>query len=103
MGTMMGLPVTATDKRIKVALLGLMGGGVVNGADLLRMAPEVLCPVRFLLQWDDELVPLKEGLELFDRLGTKRKTLHANPGLHSAVPKFEMFTGSVDYLDQRLK
>jgi len=36
MGTMMGLPVTATDKRIKIALLGLMGGGGVNGADLLR-------------------------------------------------------------------
>ena len=103
MGTMMGLPVTATDKRIKVALLGLMGGGGVNGADLLRLAPEVQCPVRFLLQWDDELIPLKEGLELFDRLGTKHKTLHVNPGLHSAVPMFEMFTASVDYLDQRLK
>ena len=103
MGTMMGLPVTASDKRIKVALLGLMGGGGVNGADLLRMAPEVSCPVRFLLQWDDQLIPLKEGLELFDRLGTKHKTLHANPGLHSAVPRFELFSGSVDYLDQRLK
>ena len=103
MGTMMGLPVTATDKRIKVALLGLMGGGGVNGADLLRMAPDVQCPVRFLLQWDDELIPLKEGLELFNKLGTKHKTLHANPGLHSAVPRFELFTGSVDYLDQRLK
>jgi len=103
MGTMMGLPVTASDKRIKVALLGLMGGGGVNGADLLRMAPDVLCPVRFLLQWDDELIPLKEGLELFNKLGTKHKTLHANPGLHSAVPRFELFTGSVEYLDQRLK
>ena len=102
MGTMMGIPVTATDKRIKVALLGLMGGGGVNGADLLRLAPQVLCPVRFLLQCDDELIPMPEGLELFDKLGTKHKTLHANPGLHSAVPRFELFAGSVDYLDQRL-
>jgi len=103
MGTMMGIPVVATDKRIKVALLGLMGGGGVNAADLIRLAPQVLCPVRFLLQCDDELIPMQEGLELFDKLGTRHKTLHANPGRHSAVPRFELFAGSVDYLDQRLR
>ena len=103
MGTMMGLPVTATDKRIKVALLGLMGTGAVNGDDLARLAPEVTCPVRYLLQWDDELVPLQEGLKLFDKLGAKHKTLHVNPGLHSAVPSFEMFADSVAYLNQRLR
>lgn len=103
MGTMMGLPVTASDKRIKVALLGLMGSGGVNGKDLVRLAPEVTCPVRFLLQWDDELVSLQSGLELFDKLGTERKTLHVNPGAHSAVPTWELFAGTVDYLDQRLR
>lgn len=103
MGTMMGLPVTASDERIKVALLGLMGGEGVNGEDLVRLAPQVTCPVRFLLQWDDELVSLKSGLELFDKLGSKHKTLHANPGAHSAVPTWELFAGTVDYLDQRLR
>lgn len=103
MGTMMGLPVTASDKRIKVALLGLMGSGGTNGEDLVRLAPQVTCPVRFLLQWDDEIVPLKAGLELFEKIGTEHKTLHVNPGAHSAVPSFELFTGTVDYLDQRLR
>nr|AFP50148.1 esterase [uncultured microorganism] len=103
MGTMMGLPVTASDKRIKVALLGLMGVEGVNGEDLVRLAPQVTCPVRYLLQWDDELVSLQSGLELFGKLGTKQKTLHVNPGKHSAVPTWEMFAGTVDYLDQRLK
>ena len=101
MGTMMGLPVTASDKRIKVALLGLMGVWGPNADDLIRLAPQVLCPVRYLLQWDDEIVPLQAGLELFDKLGTTYKTLHVNPGAHAAVPSFE-FSDTVDYLDRRL-
>lgn len=102
MGTMMGLPVVATDSRIKVALLGLMGGWGPNGDDLLRLAPEVKCPVRFLLQWDDEIVPRDAGIKLFGLLGTTKKTLHMNPGAHSAVPAFES-NDSVAYLDARLK
>ncbi len=101
MGTMMGLPVTATDDRIRVALLGLMGNWGPNKEDLVRLAPEVTCPVRFLVQWDDEIVPRDACLELYDALGTTKKTLHANPGKHSAVPQFEV-QGSVDYLDRYL-
>ena len=102
MGTMMGLPVAATDNRVKVALLGLMGSWGPNGEALMRLAPQVTCPVRFLLQWDDEIVPRDTCLRLFDKLGTAKKTLHANPGLHQAVPKFEI-ASSVDYLDQILQ
>ena len=101
MGTMMGLPVTASDKRISVALLGLMGNWGPNAHDLLRLAPQVSCPVRYLLQWDDEIVPLEAGLELFGRIGTADKTLHVNPGAHAAVPAFE-FTDTVHYLDRHL-
>jgi alpha-beta hydrolase superfamily lysophospholipase len=101
MGTMMGLPVTATDERIRVALLGLMGTRGPNGKDLERFAPRVTCPVRFLVQWDDELIPRETCLELFDALGSKKKTLHANPGRHQAVPQFEL-AASVDYLDRFL-
>jgi len=101
MGTMMGLPVTATDDRIRIALLGLMGNWGPNKEDLVRLAPEVTCPVRFLVQWDDEIVPRDACLELYDALGTTKKTLHANPGKHSAVPRFEV-QGSVDYLDRYL-
>ncbi len=102
MGTMMGLPVTASEERIKVAVLGLMGTWGPNKEDLKRLAPEVSCPVRFLVQWDDEIVPLDTCLELFGMLGTKKKTLHGNPGEHAAVPVFEI-AGSVEYLDRYLR
>ena len=102
MGTMMGLPVTASDPRIRVALLGLMGTWGPNGDDLKRLAPDVLCPVRFLVQWDDEIVPRNTCLELYDALGSEKKTLHANPGIHTAVPQTEI-SGSVEYLDRYLK
>ena len=102
MGTMMGLPVTATDERIRVALLGLMGTWGPNADDLIRLAPEVSCPVRFLMQWDDEIVPRDTCIELFGTLSSKKKTLHANPGAHQAVPQFEI-RGSVDYLDKYLR
>jgi pimeloyl-ACP methyl ester carboxylesterase len=102
MGTMMGLPFTATDTRIRVALLGLMGTQGPNAQDLEKLAPVVSCPVRFLLQWDDELIPRQSCLDLFDALGSKKKTLHANPGRHQAVPQFEL-AASVDYLDRSLR
>ncbi len=101
MGTMMGLPVCANEPRISVALLGLMGTTGVNSEDLIAAAPKLSCPVRFLVQWDDELVPRDSALELFDMLGSKRKTLIANPGIHQNVPLPE-FRGSVDYLDRYL-
>ena len=102
MGTMMGLPVTATDKRIRLALFGLMGDWGPNQQDLVRLAPKVTCPVRFLVQWDDEIVPRDACFSLFNLLGSKAKTLHANPGPHAAVPRFEM-VASIAYLDEKLR
>jgi dienelactone hydrolase len=102
MGTMMGLPVCASDARMRVALLGLMGTWGPNGEDLLRLAPRLTCPVRFLLQWDDEIVPRETCLRLFGEIGSKKKTLHTNPGRHTEVPAFEV-GASVDYLDKHLR
>ena len=99
MGTMMGLPLAAAEPRIKAAVLGLMGDWGPNGDELLHLAVDVTCPLRFLVQWDDELVPREACLNLFGALGTTKKTLHANPGLHAAVPAFEV-AASVDYLDR---
>ncbi len=97
MGTMMGLPVTVSDKRIKAAVLGLMGDWGPNGPDLVELAPNVDCPIRFLVQWDDEVVPRDRCLNLFDALGTTKKSMHANTGAHSAVPHFEV-QASLDFL-----
>ncbi|HYN31819.1 MAG TPA: hypothetical protein VES40_04280 [Ilumatobacteraceae bacterium] len=102
MGTMMGVPVIANDDRIRIAVLGLMGIWQAIGPDLERLAPDVRCPLRFLVQWDDETIPRQTCFELFDRLGSTRKTLHANPGRHSGIPRFE-FEASADYLSRHLR
>ena len=36
------------------------------------------------------IVPRGDGLALFDAIGSKEKTLHANPGRHVDVPMFEV-------------
>jgi dienelactone hydrolase len=89
MGTMFGLPLLAAEPRIQVAVLGLMGR---LGSDqrLRNDAPKITCPVLFLQQWDDELIPRERSSELFAAIGSSDKRLHANPGLHSAVPREEI-------------
>jgi len=90
MGTMMGVPLIASEPRVQAAVLGLMGVWGPNRERLASDSPNVQCPVRFLAQWDDEVVPRETALELFDRLGTKHKSLHAHPGKHVQVPADEM-------------
>jgi len=57
---------------------------------LAEAAARITVPVEFLLQWDDEQVSRESGLALFDAFGSAEKTLHANPGRHAAVPRFEL-------------
>ncbi len=90
MGTMMGLPQVAAEPRVRAALLGLMGVWSPNAQQLVAAAPEASCPVRFLVQWDDEIVPRDRALVLFVRLGSREKTLRAHPGKHVEVPPEEM-------------
>ena len=89
MGTMFGLPLVAAEPRIEVAVLGLMGTGVGKSSRLADDAAEVRCPVLFLQQWDDELIPRNASSELFGAIASEDKRLHANPGLHSAIPREE--------------
>lgn len=90
MGTMMGVPLVAAEPRIEAAVLGLMGTWGPNKGPLTAAAPEVRCPVRYLLQWDDELIPRDRVLTLFDQIGSGDKSLRAHPGVHAAVPADEM-------------
>ena len=101
MGTMMGLPVVAALEEVRVALLGLMGTWGPNSDRLAADAPRLTCPVRFLVQWDDEIVPRERALDLFTRIGSPKKTLHGNPGLHVEVPPAEM-RDSTAFLARRL-
>ncbi|HEY8544361.1 MAG TPA: dienelactone hydrolase family protein [Acidimicrobiales bacterium] len=90
MGTHFGLPLVAGEPRIVAAVLGLFGwtkDSPLVGYDDQARAVDV--PVLFLVQWNDELVPRAAAFELFDLLGTNEKTLHANPGVHVAVPRAE--------------
>ena len=102
MGTMMGLPLIAGTPAVRVALLGLMGVWGPTADRLRQDAPTLACPVRFLVQWDDEIVPRETALTLFTLIGSEQKTLHGNPGLHQAVPAQEM-RASTGFLAAHLK
>lgn len=101
MGTILGLPFVAAEPLVAVAVLGLMGLTGPTRHLLEQAAPEVACPVLFLVQWSDELFARELAFDLFDRLGTEDKTLHANPGRHGAVPAAE-FAASEAFLAEHL-
>jgi pimeloyl-ACP methyl ester carboxylesterase len=84
MGSMIGVPLAAAEPGIGAAVFGLAGHETLAGA-----AARITVPVEFLLQWDDEHIPRESGLALFDAFASTQKTLHANPGRHGDVPRFE--------------
>jgi dienelactone hydrolase len=93
MGTMLGLPFVASEPRIKAAVLGLCG---FKGSSAIRGrfgerhradAPNITCPVHFVVQWDDERFDRDGAFEMFGMLGTNDKRLAAYPGLHAQVPE----------------
>jgi cephalosporin-C deacetylase-like acetyl esterase len=85
LGSAIGIPLVAAEQRITAAVLGLMGHETLADA-----AAKITVPVEFMLQWHDEMVPRESGLALFDAIGSAEKTLHANPGRHTDVPRFEV-------------
>lgn len=101
MGTIYGVPFVASDPRVQAAVFGLMG---LLGPTRRRMednAAAIACPLLFVVQWNDQLVPRDDALALFDRLGSLDKRLHAHPGEHAAVPAEELVF-SVDFLARHL-
>ena len=90
MGTAIGLPFVAEEPRITAAVLGLAGLSNRPGADRFEAAARSLqIPVLFLFQAEDELMTLQSGIDLFQAIGSKEKTMHLNPGGHVGVPRFE--------------
>jgi dienelactone hydrolase len=102
MGTRVGIPLAAAEPRITAAVFGLFGHPAEDGeAAFARATRQVTIPVLFLLQWDDELFPRDDGLALFGLLGSRAKTLHANPGGHLQIPPAEV-TQAVQFLRHHL-
>lgn len=85
MGTGLGIPLVAGERRVRAAVLGLMHADW-PAADLRSLAPRVCCPVLFLVNWDDTRVPRAGAMELFDLLGAEDKRLHTYPGEHAQLP-----------------
>jgi hypothetical protein len=85
LGCGLGVPFVAAEPRIRAAVLGL--GGDAAGVE---HAARITVPVEFLVQWDDERVPRAGCLALFDAFASAEKTLHANPGKHGELPRFEL-------------
>jgi dienelactone hydrolase len=79
------------EPRIAAAVL-FAGSFVPRG--MLDEARQVTIPLLVLLQWDDEGNDRQLALDVFDALGSKEKTLHANMGGHTGVPAFEGDDGS---------
>ncbi|MFN2607188.1 MAG: dienelactone hydrolase family protein [Acidimicrobiales bacterium] len=90
MGTIYGIPLVASEPRVQVAVFGLMGLVGPTAERLAADARRVSCPVAFLQQWDDSLLPRQPVLDLFDALASMDKRLHVHPGEHAAVPVEEM-------------
>jgi dienelactone hydrolase len=103
MGTRFGVPLITSEARIRAAVIGLFGHreGVESGQRVYDDAPAIQIPVLFLQQLNDEEVDQRAYRELFDRIGTQDKRLHANPGGHAAVPKSEL-KASREFLARKL-
>ena len=105
MGTIFGAPLVAEDKRICTAVLGLMGTVGPNEetkTKIIDAAANIHCPILFLMQLEDELFSRDRYLDLFDRLASQDKRIHAHPGLHPAVPVSEL-DESLAFLQDRIE
>jgi dienelactone hydrolase len=86
-----GLRLALVEPRIAAALL--FAGSFVPRS-MFDEARQITIPLHVLLQWDDEGNDRQLALDLFDALGSKEKTLHANMGGHTGVPPFEDDAGN---------
>lgn len=108
MGSLIGIPYVASEPRIKAASLGLCGtaGSTPSrssiGGLLVNRAPRVMCPVHFIMQWNDERFTRDGSLALFDLFGTRDKRLMSFLGAHAEMPEEGRKAGRA-FLADRLK
>lgn len=88
MGTAIGVPFVASEPRVTAAIFGLNGLGAGMGG-LQSAAMRITCPIEFVFQWEDEIMPRADGVALFNAFASAEKSMHINPGGHVAIPGFE--------------
>lgn len=71
----------------RIAAAGLFAGSFVPHV-MFDEARQLMIPLHVLLQWDDEGNDRQRALDLFDAFGSREKTLYANMGGHTGVPRF---------------
>ena len=71
----------------RITAAGLFAGSFVPRATFDE-ARRVTIPLHVLLQWDDHGNDRQAALDLFDALASREKTLQANMGGHTGVPRF---------------
>ncbi|WET80001.1 alpha/beta hydrolase [Amycolatopsis sp. QT-25] len=81
-----GTRLAVVEPRISAAVL--FAGSYVP-RDMVEEARRVTIPLHVMLQWDDEGNDRQHALDLFDAFGSKEKTLHANMGGHTGIPRYE--------------
>lgn len=91
MGTAIGVPFLAEEKRVKCAVLGLLGlrGGIGFGDAMKEAASKISIPLEFVFQWDDEVATREGGVGLYEAFASKDKSMHINPGPHMGIPPQE--------------
>ncbi|MFD5224788.1 alpha/beta hydrolase [Microbacterium sp. NPDC058342] len=80
-----GTRLAAIEPRVVAA--GLFAGSYVP-RETMDDARRVTIPLHVLLQWDDEGNDRQMALDLFDAFASNEKTLYANMGGHTGVPRF---------------
>jgi len=94
-----GIRLAVVEPRISAALL--FAGSFVPRT-MFEEARQMTIPLLVLLQWDDEGNDRRLALDLFDAFGSREKTLHANMGGHTGVPRFEGDAGN-QFFSRHLK
>jgi hypothetical protein len=97
-GTWIGVPLLAKAQCFTCAVLGLAHLHPDHGT-LRRAAQQITIPLRFAFQWDDPIRSREYGIALFTAFGSSEKSMHINPGGHTAIPATE--TESWDAFFQR--
>ncbi|MGW0179119.1 alpha/beta hydrolase [Nocardia sp. NPDC003345] len=80
-----GVRLAVVEPRIAAAVL--FAGSFVPRR-IIEQARQVTIPLHVLLQWDDEGNDRQQALDLFDAFASTEKTLHANMGGHTGVPRY---------------